>query len=136
METLSSVAGPSAELRSPASVEVREWLERQFAAFDLVEYLRVLAESNGIGEVFPEGSQRFVHNMLLVPAEEALEASQSQFEGRALVIGNAGVDGIRYVLQPGSPAVYAFYPIDQEFRFIAPSVLAFLRKWAAGEVRL
>jgi hypothetical protein len=136
MGSLRALAGEKTELYPPASAEIRDWLSRQYAAFDLSEYLQILAESNGIGELFVEGAERFVHNMLLMPAEEALEISQTEFGGSVLVVGNAGVDGIRYVLQPGTQAVYAFYPIDEEYKYIASSVGEFLRMYTAKKVHL
>jgi hypothetical protein len=74
--------------------------------------------------------------MLLIPAQEALDASEKEFGGKALVIGNAGVDGILFVLQPSRPEVFAYYPIDEEFIPLAASLPEFLRKCAMGEVRL
>jgi hypothetical protein len=136
MQALRDVASNKLEFFPPASAAVREWISSQYAAFELGEYLQVLAESNGLGEVFSEGAQRFVHNMLLIPGEEALDVSEKEFGGKALVIGYAGVDGILFVLQPSRPEVFAYYPIDEEFRPLAGSLPEFLRHCAAGAVRL
>ena len=135
MQFLCDLASNKLEFFPPASAAVREWISSQYAAFEVGEYLQVLAESNGLGEVFAEGSHRFVHNMLLISGEDALDVSEKEFGGKALVIGYAGVDGILYVLQPSLPEVFAYYPIYEEFRPLAGSVPEFLRKCAAGEVR-
>ena len=113
-----------------------EWICQQYSAFELGEYLQVLAETNGVGEVFTSENERFVHNMLLMPAEEALDVSEKVFGGKALVIGYAGVDGILFMLQPSNPDIFGYYPIDEEFRRLASSLSEFLRKFVAGEVRL
>lgn len=136
MQVLRDIASNKLEFFPPAPVAVREWISSQYAAFELDDYLQVLGESNGLGEVFAEGTERFVHNMLLIPAEEALDASEKEFGGKALVIGYAGVDGILFVLQSSRLEVFAYYPIDEEFRPLAGSLPEFLRKCAAGEVRL
>lgn len=107
-----------------------------YPAFDLSEYLALLEESDGVGELFVEGSHRFVHNMLLFSAAEALEISNREFQGRYLVIGAPGVDGIRYVLRPSLPDVFAYSPLDENLSTIAPSVYGLLQKWAARELHL
>jgi hypothetical protein len=136
MQILRDIASAKLEFFPPAPAAVRGWIASQFAAFDLGDYLQVLGETNGLGEVFAEGEQRFVHNMLLIPAEEALDVSEKDFGGKALVIGYAGVDGILFVFQPSRPDVFAYYPIDEEFVPLAASLPEFLRKCAMGEVRL
>lgn len=136
MQILQGVRSEKLDFFPPAELAQLEWLSQQYSGFELSEYLQLLAETDGIGEVFAEKGNRFVHNMLLLSCAEALEASQQEFEGRVLVIGNAGVDGIRFVLQPGRSAVYAYYPISSEFTAVAGSVSEFLKKWGSNEVRL
>jgi len=136
MQVLRDIASAKLEYFPAAPAALRDWISSQYAAFEVADYLQLLGESNGVGEVYCEGTQRFVHNMLLIPAEEALDVSEKKFGGKALVIGYAGVDGILFALQPSRPEVFAYYPIDEEFVPIANSLPEFLRKCAAGEVRL
>lgn len=96
----------------------------------------MLEESDGVGELFVDGGLRFVHNMLLFSAAEALEISSREFQMRYLVIGAPGVDGIRYVLRPSLAEVFAYYPLDDDISEIASSVYGLLQKWIAGELRL
>jgi hypothetical protein len=124
----------SSAWRPPAAV--LEWISTQHSGFELGDYLQVLGESNGLGEVFAQGTECFVHNMLLILAEEALDVSEKEFGGKALAIGYAGVDGILFLLQPSRLEVFAYYPMDEEFKPLAGSLPEFLRKCAAGEVCL
>ncbi|MGZ5095610.1 MAG: hypothetical protein ACXWIP_29575 [Burkholderiales bacterium] len=124
------------ELFPPASTEQLSWLMQQYPGFLHSEYLALLGHTDGIGEVFEDGSQRFVHNMLLFSASEALEVSENEFGCAALAVGRTGVDGIVFVLQPSSPRIFAYLPIDEEFRPVASSLQDFLDKWSTGELRL
>jgi hypothetical protein len=136
MQILPGLRSEKLEFFPSAPLAQREWLSQQYSGFELSGYLQLLAETDGVGEVFAENGKRFVHNMLLLSCAEALETSQQEFEGKALVIGNAGVDGILFVLQPACSVVYAYYPISSEFTAVADSVAEFLEKWGANEVRL
>lgn len=136
MQLLRALPSEKLEFFTPPPAATRDWISQQYVAFELSEYLQLLSETDGVGELFSEGGERFVHNMLILSAEEALAASQVEFDGKALVIGNAGVDGIRFVLQPARPEVFAYYPISEEFVAVADSVLEFLKRSVANEIRL
>jgi hypothetical protein len=119
-----------------ASADQIERLESLFPAFSLSDYIALLSKSNGIGEVFAEGSQRFVHNMLLFAVEDALHWSKSAFQNSYLAVGAPGVDGMFFVLSPGGPQVFVHKPIDNEFVQVASSVRELPLKWLAGELCL
>lgn len=119
-----------------ASAEACAGLRESFKSFALDQYVDLLLQTNGLGEVFAEGDQRFVHNMLLVPLEEAIEESERAFGGDVLVIGRPGVDGILFVFQPGDPSIYAYHRVDSEFLKLASSLEEFLRACTLGTVRL
>lgn len=119
-----------------ASAEACANLRKSFRSFALDQYVALLLQTNGLGEVFAEGDQRFVHNMLIVSLEEAIEESERAFRGGVLVIGRPGVDGILFVLKPTDPSVYAYYPVDSEFLKLAPSLEDFLLAYTLGTVRL
>lgn len=120
----------------PASAEACADLRESFSSFTLNQYVGLLLHTNGLGEVFAENGQRFVHNMLIVPIDEAIKESEREFGGDALVIGRPGVDGILFVLKPGEPSIYAYRPIDNRFSKVAESFEEFLRAWTLGTVRL
>jgi hypothetical protein len=136
MQTLREITGDKFELFEAAPENACAWVQRQFVGFELEEYLAVLHQSNGLGEIFAEGQLRFVHNMLLVPIQEALDVSQSEFNSQVLVIGHAGVGGILFALQPSQRDIFAYYPIDQEFVPVANSLEDFLRKCSTDGLRL
>lgn len=53
-----------------------------------------------------------------------------------LIIGHPGVDGIQFRVKSDQldNAVYAFYPIDNEYVKVADSVAHLILKWKAGEI--
>lgn len=136
MQNLRVPTSERLERFEPAPTEQLNWLLRQFRDFDLDEYVALLRETNGLGELFTDATPPFVHNMLLVPIEEALEVSEAEFKSSVLAIGRPGVDGISLVLQRASRRIYAYYPIDEEFREVASSLQDFLNKWIGNELRI
>lgn len=136
MQSVHDLPSDRLELFQPAGQGLRATIAATFPTFDIREYLAFLGESNGVGELFVDGDRRFVHNMLLFSAAEALDISDREFRGRYLAIGAPGVDGIRYVLRPSLPEVFAHYPLDDDLSEVASSVYGLLQKWAAGELRL
>ena len=120
----------------PAPTEACRRLTELFADFELAEYIEVLRNSNGLGEVVEAGGERFVHNMLVLPADEAIEESKRLFEGKSFVFGRSGIDGISFTLLPGDSAVFAYYPIDAEYVRISDSLTEFLEGWRANKIRL
>mgnify|MGYP004705173667 CR=1 FL=1 len=120
----------------PASVEECRKLVDAFPAIDLVDYVQLVLRSNGLGEVFGEGRDRFVHNLLILPVHEALNESGQLFSNRAFALGRPGVDGITFTLLPGNAAVFAHYPIDDEFVAVADSLSALLTGWASNNICL
>lgn len=51
-----------------------------------------------------------------------------------LVIGRPGVDGIEWGYRKGSPGIWAYYPLEDEFRELAPSLREFLDGWRNGGI--
>ncbi|MBT9518424.1 MAG: SMI1/KNR4 family protein [Methyloversatilis discipulorum] len=124
------------EFFPPASSDKIHELTKRFHGFSLTEYIAFLHESNGVGELFSEGSLRFVRNMILFDLDEALHWSQAAYQDSHLVIGAPGVDGIFFVLDQKGQQVFAHMPIDNEFVKVADSVFDLLSKSLAGELRL
>jgi hypothetical protein len=89
--------------------------------FDADEYLNSGDYREG---VFDEDAQI----QLIEPPERAIER-----EG-FLVIGRPGVDGIEWGYRKGMPGIWAYYPIDDEFRRLASDLEQFLDGWYRGEI--
>ena len=79
---------------APATDDEISGVVSRFPGFKLAAYTSVLAQSNGVGELFCEGQHSFIHNMLLFSAVDALDWSARAFADRFLVIGAPGVDGV------------------------------------------
>ena len=52
----------------------------------------------------------------------------------ALVIGGPGVDKIPFCFRRGHAGVWAFYPIDEEWVLVAPTLAELERGWMAGDI--
>jgi hypothetical protein len=66
----------------------------------------------------------------IVPADEVYEDSERPF----LVIGGPGVDGINWGYRAGQTGLWAYYPLDQEFVWLAPTAKALLEGWRSGAI--
>jgi hypothetical protein len=64
------------------------------------------------------------------PAEQVVEDVARDF----LVIGGAGVDGIAWGYRRGQSGLWAWYPIDSEFVWLAPTTEALIQGWLAGTI--
>lgn len=119
---------------APATDDEISGVNSRFPGFKLAAYTSVLAQSNGVGELFCEGQHSFIHNMLLFSAVDALDWSARAFADRFLVIGAPGVDGAFYVLKRDSEAVLAHMSYDHEFVFVANSAVDLLWRWHRNEL--
>ena len=103
----------------------------QFARFPCGDYFASPLAENGH---WCEPSQLWV----IVPATQAEELTNS--DGTKLDflrIGDpAGVDGIPFGYRVGNPGVWAYYPIDNHFALIAPSVEQLVQLWDSGRLTL
>lgn len=131
---LKSMSAGRLQFYNPAPEEEIAELQSLFPRFDLAEYISFLRVSNGAGEVYSDGNQSFVHNMLVLHLDKALEASQSNDPDSFLVIGWPGTDGILFGLKPERPDVYAYMPIDNELVWKAKSVSDLVLGWIEGRV--
>jgi hypothetical protein len=66
------------------------------------------------------------------PAERVYQDIGRQF----LVIGDAGVDGIDWGYRRGEPGLWACYPIDGEFVWLAPTAEVLLEGWLSGAIKV
>lgn len=70
--------------------------------------------------------------MFIVPVHEIEERIDLSF----LVIGRPGVDNIEFGYRAGLSGLWAYYPVDQEFILIAPTVKKLVVDWQSGKLRI
>ena len=70
--------------------------------------------------------------MLIVPASEVKVLSEVSF----LVIGRPGIDGIEFGYRAGHTGLWAYYPIDQAFVLLAPTVANLVAAFESGKLIL
>ena len=75
---------------------------------------------------FDEPSQTLV----IVSLGEVHEEAEFEF----LAIGRSGSDGIDFGYRRDHTGLWAFYPIDCDFKFMAPTVAALVQGWCSGEL--
>ena len=57
-------------------------------------------------------------------------------KGAWLAVGGPGVDGIRWAVRRSQKGLFAFYPIDGEFVFVAENGPDLISKWTSGHLHL
>jgi hypothetical protein len=65
---------------------------------------------------------------LIEPPDRAVE------RGEFLSIGRPGVDGIEWGYRKGKSGFWAYYPLEDEYRELAPTLKDFLDGWRRGEI--
>ena len=65
-----------------------------------------------------------------------LEEARLTEDGGALIFGSAGADGLEFAFRPGSQAVWVHFPIDGEWREIAPDLDTFDKGWCDGTIKV
>ncbi|WP_372722233.1 hypothetical protein [Novipirellula sp.] len=102
----------------------------QFARYPCGDYFASSFAEHGH---WCEPSQLWV----ILPARQIEELTD--FDGSPLDflrVGDAGVNGIPFGYRIGHAGVWAYYPIDSDFVFIASSVQGLVDRWDAGKVTL
>ena len=69
---------------------------------------------------------------LVVSSDEVVEHPEREF----LVVGRPGVDGIEFGYRRGHDGIWAHYPIEDDFTFVAPSVSALVEGWLGGSIKV
>src|SRR5690242_8588724 len=69
---------------------------------------------------------------LIVAAKEVVEHADIGF----LVIGRPGFDGIEFGYRRGFDGIWAHYPIEDDFRLVAPDVSALVEGWLSGAISI
>lgn len=67
---------------------------------------------------------------------DARDGIRESDDGERLYIGRPGVDGIEFLYRRGSPAIWAYYPIDGDFAWQADDIESFERAWRTGALKV
>jgi hypothetical protein len=95
----------------------------QWRAFDCSDYFSSALAVHGYYD--EEGEYWYIW-----PSHRVFEDTEKQF----LVIGSAGVDGIDWGYRRSEPGLWAWCPIEGEFRWLAPTAEALMQGWHSGEI--
>lgn len=98
-------------------------IPQEYAGYKCEDYFQ---GSWCIDGYFDDASQTLV----IVPLNEAYEVEEVGF----FAVGRSGVDGIDFGYRRDQMGLWAFYPIDQEFKFMAESTQALVDGWRAGSL--
>jgi len=67
---------------------------------------------------------------------EPLSRAQELLDCGFLQVGRPGTDGIGFGYRAGHDGFWAYYPIEQHFQLLAPSLDAFIVGWAACTIKV
>lgn len=67
-----------------------------------------------------------------LPLKDIYEHTDKQF----LVVGSAGVDGIEWGYRKGCDGLWAYYPIEQTFKFLASTFQELVDGWLSGNIKI
>ena len=70
------------------------------------------------------------HTLVFAPLTEAYENPEIEF----FVVGTSGWDGIDFGYRRGQAGLWAYYPIEREFKFMAPTVAELVEGWCSGRL--
>ena len=90
----------------------------QFHEFDCAEYFREAA--------FRSGFLDFASQTQLVFPEEELQLLP---EAEFMVIGSPGISSVLFGFRKHHSGVWAYYPIDGDFKFMAGSIKGLVEGW-------
>ncbi|MEZ9596605.1 hypothetical protein AB4298_18420 [Shewanella sp. 10N.261.52.F9] len=78
----------------------------------------------------------FYHEESYLQLILAVENAYVGENGSYLVIGHAGVDGIEFCYQLCHKGIWAYYPIDKEFVFMASTIKNLILGWRNGDIKV
>ena len=64
----------------------------------------------------------------------ALDDLQEHAELEFLAVGRPGCDGIEWGYRKEHPGLWAFYPTEQRFEYLAPTAAELFEGWYAGQI--
>lgn len=95
----------------------------KYAAYECEDYFQGAWPEDGF---FDDASQTLV----IVPLNETYEVEESGF----FAVGRSGGDGIDFGYRKNHPGLWAFYPIDEKFKFMADSIRTLVDGWCSGHM--
>ena len=95
----------------------------QIARYHCVEYLNSRWAVDGLWD---EQAQLW----LIEPFSRTHQLHDADF----LQIGRPGVDGIGFGYRADFEGLWAYYPVDQVFKFLAASVAILVQEWMDGKI--
>ncbi|QBE64449.1 hypothetical protein [Pseudoduganella lutea] len=93
----------------------------KYAAYECEDYFRGKWPEDGF---FHDDSQM----LLVVPLSETYVLRKKAF----FAVGRSGTDGIDFGYRKHHSGLWAFYPIDEEFKFMADSIQSLVDGWCSG----
>jgi hypothetical protein len=97
----------------------------QFCIYGCEEYFRDGWSERGH---FHKPSQ----TMVVVPLPDAYEDPEIEF----FAIGRSGCNGIDFGYRKGHSGLWAFYPSDRDFKYMAATVAELAHGWCAGRLSI
>jgi hypothetical protein len=68
--------------------------------------------------------------MVVTPLPEAYEVGEAEF----LAVGRSGCGGIDFGYRKGKAGLWAYYPIEREFKYMAVTVARLVDGWCSGRL--
>ena len=112
-------------LTTRLATSVRMEIPEQYRRYACADYFAGGWASRGH---FDDYSQTLV----IAPITKAYEDRTSGF----FAIGRSGSDGIDFCYRLGYKGLWAYYPIEKEFRFMAPTVAELVAAYCSGELKV
>ncbi len=120
--------------RRPATIDARlvEAREPRESMMDIPKQYREYACSDYFSEGWSERGHFDEESQTLViaPLTETYEVKEVGF----LAVGRSGWDGIDFGYRVGFTGLWAYYPIEREFKFISSTVAELVEDWCSGKL--
>ena len=87
------------------------------------EYFRSFTD----GRYDPAAHLRFIYNS---------DETHLSEDRQAFFVGRPGADGIEFAYRKGHRGLWAFYPSEERWHFVAPDIVALERDWLSGELKV
>jgi len=100
-------------------------IPERYSAYECGDYFEDKWPQEGY---FDDASQTLV----IVPLDETYEVEESDF----FAVGRSGGDGIDFGYRKNRSGLWAFYPIEEEFKFMAASIRVLVDEWCSGRLSI
>lgn len=68
--------------------------------------------------------------LVVAPLSEAYQDSKIEF----FAVGRSGCGGIDFGYRKGHPGLWAYYPIDGDFKYMAATIAELVQQWCLGRL--